>query len=291
MRNTGSLGKGSTAGDRLRRSGERRERFGQKGETPVENLIVIGASAGGLEALKDVLRGLSDEIPAAVIIMLHMGRTGEYQLKNVLRESTAVPIVAVQTGARLERGTIYVTRPGQSVFLQGRVLRIEPQKKEGLVTTINRLFESAAQQYQDRVIGVILSGLLSDGTAGLRAVHGAGGLTIVQDPGEAEFPDMPRNAMRDLPVTFSLHAADIGLALDILTRRTTALETGLAVSVRMLKERLQVLVRLLAQSKHNPGTHTFLLTEMTALRADLRSVQGLLDQAIALVPKGKRSSS
>ena len=275
----------AAAGDRLRRVGEQPERFGKLAEIPIENLIVIGASAGGYTALKEVVKGLSREIPAALIIMLHMGRVPGYQLENILRDSTVVPIAAVQSGDRLQRGTIYVTPPGQSVFLQGRTLQLESQKTNYPVTTINRLFESAAKEYRDRVIGVILTGLLRDGTAGLKAVHDAGGLTIVQDPAEAEYADMPASAMQDLPVTFCLKLAEIGPALDVLARRKTELETGLAASARMLKERVALLRRLLSQSKKNLGTHQFLSTEILSLERDLQSIQALLKEAIALTEK------
>lgn len=278
--------KDATSDDRLRRVAEQPERFGKLAEIPIENLIVIGASAGGVTALKQVVRELSREIPASLIIMLHMSdRVATSHLGDVLRESTVVPIAAAQSGNRLERGRIYVTPPGQSVFLQRRTLRLEPQTKDRPVTTINRLFESAAKEYRDRVIGVVLSGLLRDGTAGLKAVHDAGGLTIVQDPTEAEYPDMPANAMQDLPVTFCLKLAEIGPALDVLARRKTELETGLAVSARMLKERVALLGRLLAQSKTNLGTHQFLSTEIISLMRDLQSIQTLLKEAVALTEK------
>jgi hypothetical protein len=87
--------------------------------------------------------------------------------------------------------------------------------------------------------------------------------------------------MKDLPVTFCLTLAEIGPTLELLARRQTELETGLAVSVRMLKERLALIVRLIDQSKNNPRTRQFLSTEMTALEGDLRSIQALLDQALA----------
>ena len=109
------------------------------------------------------------------------------------------------------------------------------------------LFESAASEFSDRVIGVVLTGSLKDGTLGLQAVHEAGGVTIVQDPAEAEYPDMPASATNELPVTFCLKLADIGPTLDLLARRKTELETGLAVSVRTLKDRVGLLVRLIAQ--------------------------------------------
>ena len=252
---------------------------------------MIGASAGGHHAIKQVVRGLSSDIPAALIIMLHRNsvtaQSKPYNFEGWLDQFTHLPIKAIQSGERLHRGRMYVTPPGESVFLQGRTLHLEPQKTVGPVTTINRLFESAAREYHDRVIGVVLSGLLKDGTAGLKAVHDAGGLTIVEDPVNAQYPDMPMNAMHEVPVTFCLSLPDIGLALDILARRTTTLETGLAVSVRMLKERIAVLVGLLAQSKRNPSTHQFLSTEMRSLEQDLRSVQDLLNHALALANEGR----
>lgn len=276
----------ATAGDRLRRVGEQAERFGKLSELPIENLIVIGTSAGGHRALKEVVKGLSRDIPAALIILLHMaGKVPTFQLDNLLRESTVVPIAGVQPGDRLERGRIYIAPPGQYVFLQGRMLWLEPQKKVHPVTTINRLFVSAAKEYQDRVIGVVLSGLLRDGTAGLRAVHDAGGLTIVQEPADAEYPEMPANAMQDLPVTFCLNLAEIGPALDVLARRKTELETGLAASARMLKERMALLGRLLSQSKKNLGTHQFISTEIVSLDRDLHSIQTLVNEALALTQK------
>jgi hypothetical protein len=168
-----------------------------------------------------------------------------------------------------------------SVSLEGRTLRLAPQQREVPTSTINILFQSAATEFSNRVIGVILTGLLKDGTAGLKAVHDVGGVTIVQDPAEAEYPDMPASAMKDLPVTFCLKLTDIGPTLDLLARRKTELETGLAVSIRTLKERVALLVRLIAQSKQNPETHQFLSTEMIALEINLRSIHALLDQALA----------
>jgi chemotaxis response regulator CheB len=285
--------KDATSGERLRRYGEEAERFGQPREIPIENLIVIGASAGGHVALKEVVGGLSRDIPAAVVIMLHMAAVREQSashLENFLREYTDVPVATVHSADRLKRGMIYVTPPGQSVLLQGRMLLLEPHQQVHPVTTINRLFESAAKEYQDRVTGVILTGFLRDGTAGLKAVHDAGGLTIVQDPTEAEYADMPTNAMQDLPVTFCLKLAEIGPVLDLLVRRKTELETGLAVSVRMLKERVALLGRLLAQSQRNPGTHQFLSSEIISLERDLRSIQALLNEAMAFTKKADGSN-
>ena len=175
--------------------------------------------------------------------------------------------------------------------LKGSVLHVDPEEREsGPLTTINVLFQSAARVYSHRVIGVVLTGLLKDGTDGLKAIHEAGGLTIVQDPTEAEYPDMPANAMKDLAVTFCLRLAEIGPTIDLLARRSTTLETGLAVSVRTLKERVTLLKRLIDQSKGNPATSHFLFTEMRALDSDLRSLEALVAQTLIKSTSGQTRS-
>ena len=171
--------------------------------------------------------------------------------------------------------------PGQSLTVQDGQLNLEAlETTVSPRDTINRLFESAARAYGDRVIAVILTGRLADGSKGFRAVHEAGGLTVIQDPEEAEYEDMPANALMQVPkVTFRLKASDIGLTLDLLARRNAELETGLAHSVRLLKERITLFVRLLNQSKNNERTYRYLSTELQSLVADLRSVESLLPQS------------
>ena len=137
----------------------------------------------------------------------------------------------------------------------------------------------------ERVIGVILSGLLKDGTDGLRAVHEAGGITIVQDPIGAEYAAMPRNAMATLPVTFCLDLSDIGVALELLVRRKAQFETGLAVAVRTLRDRTALLVRLAEQSWRNPGTHEFLTNELALLKSALGSIEDLVEKGLPKTSK------
>ena len=280
--------------DRLRRGGQQRERSNASTTSSIENLIVIGASAGGYQALRQVVSELSDDIPAAVIILLHMPpisppQADGFQLEEWLRASTHIPIARIESGHRLRSGVISIAPPGMSVSLKGNIVQVTAQeRKTSLVVTINTLFESAAREYGHRVIGVILTGLLKDGTAGLKAVHEAGGLTIVQNPQGAEYPDMPASAMKDLPVTFCLDVTDIGSTLDLLARRRTALETGLEASVRMIKERVALLARLIAQSQNNPVTSQFLSTEIITLGRDLRSLEILVAQAL-VENKGSRA--
>jgi len=271
------------ADERLSRVDQQAEQFVESSDEPIENLIVIGASAGGYVALQDAVKGLSRNLTAAVIILLHAGSSTIQKdpLITLLSHACEIPVQAVKTGERLQPGRMYITPPGHSVFLNERTLQLKPTTGTHPATTINRLFESAAKAYHDRVIGVILSGLLRDGTAGLKAVHEAGGLTIVQDPAEAEYPDMPENAMRDLPVTFCLRLSEIGPALDLLARRGTVFESGLTVSVRMLKERVALFQRLITQSTRNVDTRDFLMAQLAALQGDLLTTQKLLDETLA----------
>src|SRR5215467_2922796 len=223
--------KGSTGRDRLRR----RELLPEVPPgSSIENLIVIGASAGGHSAVKEVLRELSQDIPAALIILQHMPSTlssdaAKFRLNDWLQQATRIPVVRISDRERLQMGVVYVVPSGMSVTLRAGVFHmVSYDRGQAPTTTINVLFESAAKAYGDRVIGVILTGLLRDGTVGLKAVHDAGGLTIVQDPEDSEYREMPTSAMKDLPVTFCLRLSDIGLALDLLARRKAVLETGLA---------------------------------------------------------------
>jgi hypothetical protein len=101
-------------------------------------------------------------------------------------------------------------------------------------------------------------------------------LTIVEDPREAQYPDMPARAMEGLAVTFCLNLADVGPALELLVRRTARFETGLAVAVRTLRDRGALLVRLIDQSSRNPGTRDFLINELTSFRGDIESINDLL---------------
>ena len=255
---------------------ERLKRQGDASPARVTDLIVIGASAGGHRALPEILRSFSPELPAAIVILLHMQQDSASSLRRSLGRSTRLPFVEVEHGETLRQGHIFVPPPGWSASFSHGKITAEHVAPERPATTINRLFASAAECFGSRVIGVILTGLLKDGTDGLRAVHDAGGLTVVQDPAEAEYPDMPTSAMENLPVTFCLKLADIGPALELLVRRTARFETGLEVAIRTLRARTALLVRLAEQSWRNPSTSSFLEGELASLRGALRSIDDLL---------------
>ena len=258
-------------------SGERLRREGQESPSGIANLIVIGASAGGYRAVVKIIKDLSVDIPAAIVILLHMAVGSTISLKEYLARYSRLPIVDVGDQEALRQGAIFILPPGRSAALSSGMITIGHEVSERPVSTINNLFASAAQNYGERVIGVILTGLLRDGTDGLRVVHEMGGLTMVQDPKAAEYRDMPANAMEDLEVTFCLDVEDIGPALELLVRRTARFETGLEMSIRTLRDRTALLVRLVEQSWRNPGTREFLSRELASLRRDVQSITDLLN--------------
>ena len=269
-----------TSGERLRRKGQAQAPIdGEKAF--VGNLIVIGTSAGGYHALEEVLKDLSIDIPASIIILIHAALGSEYDLKGFFERFTRIPIVLVRSSEPLQSKTMFLLPAGKSASFHRGMIIVDSETVPGRpVTTINRLFKAAAKAYRERVIGVILSGLLKDGKDGLRAVHEAGGLTIVQNPAGAEYPEMPANALANLPVTFCLNLSDIGAALELLVRRTAQFETGLAVAIRTLRARASLLTRLAEQSWRNPGTHEFLMSELALLKHDLSSIDNLVKDSL-----------
>jgi two-component system, chemotaxis family, protein-glutamate methylesterase/glutaminase len=248
---------------------------------PVRTVIVMGASAGGRAAIGTVLKDLSHDIPAAIVVMLHVASESDFDLSKWFTQFGHIEIRETRQGERLREGMVFVAPPGHSIIIHDGELSLETL--EGTTSprhTINRLFESAAKAYGDRVIGVILSGYLADGSKGLRVVHEAGGLTVIQNPEDAEQEDMLANALKHVPeATFSLNGTDIGLTLDLMARRNAELETGLASAVRLLKDRIALLVRLVEQSKGNEATHRYLSTELKSLSGELRSVEHLLSES------------
>ena len=262
-------------------SGERLQRQRQTSPTCIANLIVIGASAGGHRAVVDILKNLSADMPAAIVILLHAALGSPAFLKESFRRFSRLPIIEVENRELLRQGFIFVLPPGRSAFFTRGTITVENEIPDRPVSTINRLFTSAAQNYSEHVIGVVLTGLLRDGTGGLRAVHEAGGLTMVQDPREAEYPEMPTNAMEGLPVTFCLNLAEIAPALELLVRRAARFETGLAVAIRTLRDRAALLLRLIEQSPGNPGTREFLSNELASLRREIQAIDDLVKAKLA----------
>jgi two-component system, chemotaxis family, protein-glutamate methylesterase/glutaminase len=168
------------------------------GRTPDtgHDLVVVGASAGGVEALREIARGLPGDLRAAVCVVLHLPTTAESMLPRILSRAGALPASHPGDGDPLEAGRIYVAPPDCHLLVKrGHVRVVRGPRENNHRPAIDPLFRTAALAYGRRAIGVILSGVLDDGVAGLRAIHARGGRTIVQDPADAVYAGMPASAI------------------------------------------------------------------------------------------------
>jgi two-component system, chemotaxis family, protein-glutamate methylesterase/glutaminase len=182
------------------------------------DLIVIGASAGGVEAISAVVAELPRDLRAAVFVVLHLSR-GRSVLPEILTRASRLPAAHPQDGEPIRYGRIYVAPPDHHLLIEGNLARVVHGPTEnGVRPAVDPLFRSAARHFGPRVIGVVLTGALDDGTAGLGAVKQAGGVAVVQDPAEAFAPSMPRSARTYVPVDHVLPLREIGVLLASLVR-------------------------------------------------------------------------
>ena len=164
-------------------------------------VVAIGASAGGTEALWELLAGLPANLPAAVLVVTHIPAHSETIVDQVLAMRSALPVKVVDDGEPLRKGWVYVPRADHHLMVDGLVVRSTHGPKECWVRpTINVLFRSVAESCGPRAIGVVLSGMLDDGTAGLWAIKERGGWAFVQDPEDALHDSMPCSALEHVAV-------------------------------------------------------------------------------------------
>jgi two-component system, chemotaxis family, protein-glutamate methylesterase/glutaminase len=191
------------------------------------DLIVMGASAGGVQAFRRLLSKLSPELPASVLIVQHTSPQGGGLLPKVLGRDTPLPVKEAMHREVIRRGRVYVAPPDQHLIVQGSRLQLSRGPHENRQRpAIDLLFRSAAQCYGPRTVGVVLTGYLDDGTAGLAAIKIHGGIAVVQQPEEAEAPGMPRNALRYVPVDHCLPLAEIGTLLMRLAKERAVRPNG-----------------------------------------------------------------
>jgi two-component system chemotaxis response regulator CheB len=159
------------------------------------DIIVVGGSSGALQAL-EFISDLPPDFQAAIFVVLHVAPQGPSLLPKIIGGYSPLPVEHARDGEAIEAGRIYVAPPDHHLILTRDLVRVVRGPKENRHRpSVDVLFRSAAEAYGPRVMAVVLSGLLNDGSAGLNAVRSRGGVAIIQDPKDAQFPDMPRNAL------------------------------------------------------------------------------------------------
>jgi two-component system chemotaxis response regulator CheB len=181
--------------------------------------IVIGTSAGGVEALSILLPALPARLRAAVFIVLHLPRERPSLLVEIFQPKCVVPVQEAQDKEPIVPGTVYFAPPDYHLLVDvGPQLALSADELVHFSRpSIDVLFESAAEWYQHRLLGIILTGANEDGAAGLAAVHQAGGFTIVQQPDTAHAPLMVESALKRSPVDIVLTLEKIAGLLQTLT--------------------------------------------------------------------------
>ena len=183
------------------------------------DVIVMGASAGGVAALRELFAKLPGDLEAAIAVVLHRSPVVESALASVLGWRSTLPVVEAVDGMPFQRAAIHVAPRDQHLSIDGTTLRLSRGPKEQHTRpAIDPLFRSASVSHGPRVVGVLLSGTGDDGVSGLISITAAGGVSLVQDPLEAAYPHMPRSALINDRVQAALPVADIADVLAALSR-------------------------------------------------------------------------
>jgi two-component system, chemotaxis family, protein-glutamate methylesterase/glutaminase len=188
-----------------------------------QRCIVIGASAGGLEVVEDVVSEFPADLPVPVFVVMHVSASQPSILPEILTNAGLLPAVHPKDGTRIKPATIYVAPPDHHLLVADGYVEVKRGPKENRFRpSIDALFRSAAFSYGAGTIGVVLSGALDDGTSGLWNIKRFGGIAIVQDPYEARFPSMPTSALEYVKADYQLRAKEIGSLLSKLAREELA---------------------------------------------------------------------
>lgn len=182
----------------------------------LKNIIVIGASTGGFEALRRLVEGLPSDLKASIFIVWHMSPDVQGILPKVLDNLGGLPVTQALDQETIEVGHIYVAAPDRHLLLEDDHIRVTNGPKENRFRpAVDPLFRSAAFIYGPRVVGIVLTGGLDDGASGLLTIKQLGGTTVVQDPSDAEAPSMPESAIRQVKIDYKVTLREMP---DLITR-------------------------------------------------------------------------
>jgi two-component system, chemotaxis family, protein-glutamate methylesterase/glutaminase len=221
---------------------------GRRGTMETRNIFVVGASAGGFEALRRLVAGLPRDWQASVFVVWHMSPDIRGVLPQVLSRADTLPAAHARDGEAIEPNRIYVAPPDHHLLVErGRVRVTRGPKENRFRPAVDPLFRSAAFAYGPRVVGVILSGALDDGTAGLWAVKQRGGVAVIQDPQDAEVPSMPENALREVAVDYAVPVAEMADLLVRLSREPVAENAEVVMPDETENEKTEIEIRIAAE--------------------------------------------
>ena len=196
------------------------------------DIVVLGASAGGVEVLTELVREFPRDLPAAVFIVLHLGGTSA--LAEILGRSSALPVAEAVAGDAVERGRVLVAPYDRHLLLHDSHVLVRKGPRENLARpAVDPLFRSAACSFGARVTGVVLTGALNDGTAGLRAIRRCGGATVVQDPDDAAVSAMPQSALDHVGADHCVPAAELSRLLTRLVAEPAAETPEIPLDLRL----------------------------------------------------------
>ncbi|WP_460977622.1 chemotaxis protein CheB [Spirosoma knui] len=209
------------------------------------DIIVIGASAGGVTALKEIVEALPADFKAPIFVVQHVAPYSPSLLPQILTHVGSLKAVHPKDGESIQAGYVYVAPPDHHMLVEDHTILVKKGPKENRFRpSIDALFRSAAYTFGTRVIGVVLTGLLNDGTSGMWSVKRLGGLGIVQQPQDAMYPSMPESVLEFVEVEYVVPLAEIPALLCKLTEEQ-APETPELPMDEM--ERLQTEVHIAAQ--------------------------------------------
>ncbi|MGN6492021.1 MAG: chemotaxis protein CheB [Agriterribacter sp.] len=186
----------------------------QKEQSDIDRIIVMGGSSGSFEAFKTIVKNLPPDFETPLFLVWHMGPDTMGVLPRVLTNLNTIPATHASDNEPIMRNRIYIAPPDHHLLIEeGRVRTTRGPKENRFRPAVDPLFRSAAYTYGNRVIGVVLSGALDDGTAGLWRIKFNGGMAIVQDPKDAEVAAMPENALREVEVDYCVPVSEIAALL------------------------------------------------------------------------------
>jgi two-component system chemotaxis response regulator CheB len=223
----------------------------------IKHIIVVGASAGGFTAVTDLLSKLPDNLPMAMFVVMHLGKSSSPAIiRQHFEKFTNYTCRIPEDNEKIELGNIYIGPPDVHLFVKkDRIRLIHGAHENRYRPSIDVLFRSAAAAFDSHVIGIILSGMLDDGTSGMSAISRCGGICIVQEPGDAAYTDMPESVLSNVEVEHRVPVADMGYILDDIFSKPLRNELPIPDDVKLEAEITERMVSDISELA-KLGTHS-----------------------------------